>query len=125
MSLRLHAATATFPCARVRFGSRVLLALIFVSTPWQQAFAGCRAGFVERAADNADKVCVTPQSRARVQAENARTAMLWGAGSFGARTCALGNVWREAFAGDLICVPAQVRALVKHENETAAEREAP
>lgn len=125
MSLRLHTVTAIFPCVRVRCGSPVLLALMLAMTPWQQAFAGCRAGFVERAADNADKVCVTPQRRARVQTENARAAMLWGAGSFGARTCALGNVWREAFPGDLICVPAQVRALIKNENETAAEREAP
>lgn len=106
-------------CLQTRSGrsavtARVIALMVAVASV--EAFAACGAGHVERGAGHEDRVCVPPAKRQLVMAENARAAMLWGAGSYGARTCALGNVWREAFAGDLICVSAQRREEVRQEN---------
>src|SRR6185295_7964242 len=85
--------------------------------------ANCKAGFVPRAAAGADTVCVTPASKARVAAENARAPLLWLSGPFGLKTCAQGFVWREAFIGDLICVTPLIRTAVRLKNDTAADRQ--
>jgi len=80
--------------------------------------APCKQGFVWRAARRNDFVCVTPQSRTRVAAEN-RSA-IWrvqpGGGAYGPNTCLAGYVWREAFSGDTVCVAPAVRTLVREEN---------
>lgn len=89
------------------------------------ALARCKPGYVERNAGLSDNVCVIPESRERAQQENARTLMLWGAGTYGPRTCAMGFVWREAFVGDLVCVRENIRTLVKQENQLAASRVEP
>ena len=96
--------------------------LIQVAHP---ALAKCKPGYVERHAGHSDQVCVSPESRKRAQKENARTVMLWGAGSYGPRTCAMGVVWREAFEGDLVCVREDIRTLVEQENQLAASRAEP
>lgn len=111
----------------IRLGKRsatafLCIALFLAAHP---AFARCKPGYVERHAGHSDRVCVSPQSRERAQKENARTAMLWGAGSYGPRTCAMGFVWREAFVGDLVCVREDIRTLVKQENQLAASRAEP
>src|SRR5438132_8305357 len=71
-------------------------------SPWSEpayylpyGAATCKIGFVWRAADPNDKVCVIPSSRSRAAADNARGA---------SAACAPGYAWREAFAGDHVCV---------------------
>jgi hypothetical protein len=51
-----------------------------------------------------------------VAAENARAALLWVPGAFGAKTCAIGFVWRQATETDLICVTPEVRSATLAEN---------
>lgn len=90
------------------------------------AVAGdCKQGFVPRAATPGDKVCVTPASRARVAAENARAPLLWTPGSFGPKTCAQGYVWRLTAPTDLICVRLNIRSDVAQENSLAAQNRQP
>ena len=86
--------------------------------------APCKQGFVWRAARPNDAVCVEPQSRARVAAEN-RSAIFRvqpGGGAYGPNTCLAGYVWREAFSGDTVCVTPAVRTLVREENRMQAMR---
>lgn len=104
----LHTSFAVL--VRIALSASVLLALAL------PAQAACKPGFVAREAGPGDRICVTPGSKARAAAENARTPMLWGPGSYGPRTCALGNVWREAFDGDQTCTTAAIRAHVQQEN---------
>lgn len=108
----------------IRLGKRsataiLCIGLIQVAHP---ALAKCKPGYVERHAGHSDQVCVSPESRERAQKENARAVMLWGAGSYGPRTCAMGFVWREAFVGDLVCVREDIRTLVEQENQLAKSR---
>ena len=79
--------------------------------------APCPAGLVVRQAAPGDLVCVTPESRRRVAAENARAPLLWVAGPFGPKTCAIGYVWREAFSTDVTCVTTDVRTATLQENK--------
>jgi hypothetical protein len=107
-------------------GRWIVLLLGLVALPLRGAAAPpptCKVGFVLREARSGDYVCVTPASRARVAAENARAPLLWVSGPYGHKTCANGFVWREAFVGDFTCVTAAVRALVQAENATAADRQ--
>jgi len=83
----------------------------------------CKEGFVWREASTDDQVCVTPESRERVRAENqSASARVDPNGAYGPNTCLAGFVWREALAGDLVCVTPEVRALVRQENAEAANR---
>jgi hypothetical protein len=84
----------------------------------------CKGGYVWRVARPADLVCVTPDSRARVAAENQTRAsrVQPGGGAYGPNTCKPGFVWREAYVGDGVCVTPQIRALVFEENRLAASR---
>ncbi len=78
--------------------------------------APCPAGLVIRQAAPGDLVCVTPESKRRVAAENARAALLWVPGTLGLKTCATGYVWRQGFTSDLTCVTPDVRAATLTEN---------
>lgn len=83
----------------------------------------CKPGFVWRVANASDLVCVTPESRQRVAAENASAASrVDPRGAYGPASCVSGFVWREAFAGDTVCVTPEVRSLVRDENRLAASR---
>lgn len=62
-----------------------------------------------------DTVCVMPDSRSRIAAENARAPLLWIPGPFGPKTCANGYVWREATLRDFTCVTPSIRTLVQGE----------
>lgn len=87
------------------------------------AASGCQPGFVPRLAGADDTVCVTPESRDRVAAENAAASTRRDpAGAYGPATCLPGFVWREAFPGDTVCVVPEVRAAVRTENGLAASR---
>lgn len=70
-----------------------------------------------RQADPGDLVCVTPDSRRRAAADNARAPLLWVPGPFGPKTCAQGFVWRLAFASDQTCVTPDVRTATSQENK--------
>jgi hypothetical protein len=101
-----------------RCGNRSILVaaitLIFALRPVNAA--PCPAGLVIREASPGDLVCVTPDSKRRAAAENARAPLLWVAGPFGPKTCATGYVWRQAFTSDLTCVTTDVRSATLLEN---------
>ena len=103
--------------AHRRGGWRALMASAMLSVwPGLVTPAPCPTGTMVRVAVPSDVVCVTPESRRRVAAENARAPLLWVAGPFGPKTCASGYVWREAFASDFTCVTPDVRAATLQEN---------
>jgi hypothetical protein len=77
--------------------------------------ATCPAPMAPRRALPDDSVCVMPDSRERIAAENARAALLWIPGPFGPKTCANGYVWREATPRDFTCVTPGIRTLVASE----------
>lgn len=83
----------------------------------------CKSGYVWREAGPDDRVCVPPESRTRVAAEN-RVAFQRRdpEGAYGADSCMSGYVWREAFNGDVVCVTPDVRQLVREENRVGASR---
>jgi hypothetical protein len=98
-------------------GLATLLGLFMVESSFATAHAEpCPPGLIVREAAPGDLVCVTPNSRQRAAADNARAALLWVPGSFGPKTCAQGYVWREAFAGDFTCVTPNVRTETAQEN---------
>ena len=82
----------------------------------------CLSGYVWREINPSDRVCVTPESRAQAQADNAAAASRREAGAFGPNTCKQGFVWREAFAGDLVCVTPDVRTQTANDNAAASSR---
>lgn len=79
----------------------------------------CKQGFVWREAVPSDHVCITPQMRNQVRADNASAAARRLAG---ADSCQQGFVWREAVPTDHVCVTPQTRAAVADDNRHAAER---
>lgn len=65
----------------------------------------CVAPYVWRLAVPSDHVCVTKESRNRVELENQRAPeRRAGGGRYGPDSCLTGYVWREAFDGDTVCV---------------------
>lgn len=87
------------------------------------AATGCKPPFVHRKARPTDEVCVTRDSHATVQGENATAPARWDPnGAYGPYTCVAGFVWREAFDGDVVCVTPERRGEVKEENRLAPTR---
>ncbi len=84
----------------------------------------CRNGYVWREAYPGDRVCVTPQQRARARADNGQADVRRSAsgGAYGADTCRQGYVWREAYAGDHVCVLPAERRRARWDNGHAEER---
>lgn len=97
----------------------------------------CAPGFVWREAFADDHVCVSPQRRDAVTADNAKDSgrgeicavnevqanegLPWC--SFGGpRYCRQGFVWREARPEDAVCVTPAERDVVRQENATANQR---
>ncbi len=67
-----------------------------------------------RDSDIFDYVCVTPETRSQVAADNAAAVSRWVEGDYGPHTCVTGYVWRMAYDGDQVCVtPAQRSQLVR------------
>jgi hypothetical protein len=86
---------------------------------------GCFPPYVWRLAVPSDHICVTEDSRKRVELENQRAAErreASGVGPYGADTCLVGYVWREAFKGDTVCVLPSRRDEVRNENALAPQR---
>jgi hypothetical protein len=82
---------------------------------------------VWREARPGDKVCVTPEVRARTADENRRalTTRSPTGGAYGRDTCRQGFVWREAYPGDVVCVTPASRDAAADDNRRAAERVVP
>jgi len=100
-----------------RYGWQLGLAIALCGIwPSPVLAAPCPTGMVVRAASPGDNVCVTPESRRRAAADNARAPLLWVAGPFGAKTCASGYVWRQAFESDTTCVTPAERSATLQEN---------
>ena len=79
----------------------------------------CAAGYVWRAADDQDYVCVTPDVRAQTLADDADQDKRHRPGSKG---CAGGYVRRDAFPHDEACVTAAVRNQARSDNAAAPKR---
>jgi hypothetical protein len=99
-----------------RCAKMLLAAGLFALCPLPLSAAPCPAGLVVREAAPGDLVCVSPESKRRAAADNARAPLLWVAGPFGVKTCANGYVWRQAFASDVTCVTPEVRNATLQEN---------
>jgi hypothetical protein len=82
----------------------------------------CKSGFVWREASPTDHVCVTPDVRQQVMADNAQASSRWIPGPYGPHTCISGYVWREAFPGDDVCVLPGQRDQAAYDNSQASTR---
>lgn len=87
----------------------------------------CVRGYVWRQARPGDRICVTPDTQARIYAENKAAADNRSptGGAYGANTCKNGFVWREAFQGDDVCVTPEARELTAQDNSLAVQRIVP
>lgn len=79
----------------------------------------CANGYVWRAADDLDYVCVTADVRAQAQTDNAAAP---GRRKPGSDDCVEGYVWRLAFPGDHVCVSPQNQAQAQEDNAQALRR---
>jgi hypothetical protein len=79
----------------------------------------CVHGYVWRAADDLDYVCVSPSVKGQAQVDNGAAAQRHLRGS---RTCVSGFVWRSAFPGDYVCVFPSVRAQAAQDNANTGTR---
>ncbi len=80
----------------------------------------CTQGYVWREAFGGDTVCVLPETRDAVRADNAATSDR--IDSARAPNCLTGFVWREAKPGDIVCVTPRMREQVRADNAAAASR---
>jgi hypothetical protein len=84
---------------------------------WQEyGPLGCATGYVWRAADQSDYVCVLPATRDQTAADNAAAASRHKEDS---RDCKKGYVWRNAFPGDDVCVTEAARDQAQTDNAAA------
>jgi hypothetical protein len=84
----------------------------------------CKPGFVWREAVPGDQVCVTPQVRDQVRADNAAAPSRRepNGGPYGPATCKQGFVWRESRPSDLACVPPPSRDQARSDNSNGVAR---
>jgi hypothetical protein len=88
----------------------------------------CLQGYVWREAFDGDTICVTPDRRAQILADNAAAAARRSptGGAYGPDTCLPGFVWRVARPEDLVCVSPEERDRIAAENaQPNAHRAAP
>jgi hypothetical protein len=78
----------------------------------------CKTGFVLRGAYAGDKVCVTPQTRQLVAADNKAAPQRQTATG----RCLTGYVWRQANPQDHVCVTAQTRSQTAQDNAQESMR---
>jgi hypothetical protein len=83
----------------------------------------CIQGFVWRAAQPGDAVCVTPATRDQAASDDAAAASRVDPnGAYGPNSCKQGFVWRNAWDGDAVCVTPATRDQTASDNATAASR---
>jgi hypothetical protein len=80
----------------------------------------CQQGYVWREACPGDHVCVTPETRAQVAADNAAAASR--RVSANSDRCVEGYVWRGAQPEDHVCVTPETRKQTEEDNRLAASR---
>jgi hypothetical protein len=80
----------------------------------------CQQGYVWREACPGDHVCVTPETRAQVAADNAAAASR--TVSANSDRCVEGYVWRTARPEDRTCVTPETRKQTEEDNRLAASR---
>jgi hypothetical protein len=91
----------------------------------------CIQGYVWRVSRPDDLVCVTPETRALVEEDNALAeerkdpACATGDCEFGPDQCLSGYVWRVITPDDLVCVTPEMRDQVADDNAHAEERKDP
>ena len=78
----------------------------------------CKSGYVWRAADASDYVCVPSATRAATLTENRQAASRRGAGD----VCLSPYVWREAYATDHVCVTTVSRSRAQQDDAQAGRR---
>jgi len=100
--------------------SLAVLAISTGSAPVAAQSGVCLQGYVPRLANPQDRVCVTPQTRAQVVADNESALPRRAPGKNDA--CVTGYVWREANAQDHICVTPQTREQTQLDNASASSR---
>ena len=86
--------------------------------PLVQAQSVCQQGYVWREAYPGDHVCVTPETRAQVAADNAAAASR--RVSPNSDICIKGYVWRNARPEDHVCVTPQIRKQTDEEKRRAS-----
>jgi M6 family metalloprotease-like protein len=104
-------------------------ATVRIATTRQITFSGrqdneygphtCSVGYVWRAADDLDYVCVTAAIRDQTRADNAAATSRHKQGS---DECIEGYVWRGAFPGDRVCVAPQSQLQAQQDNSQALRR---
>jgi hypothetical protein len=82
----------------------------------------CKGDYVWRLINSSDKVCVSPASKAQVDADNAEAPNRLYTSAYGPDTCIVGYVWRNAFPGDHVCVTSNVLVQTAQDNAAAASR---
>jgi hypothetical protein len=85
----------------------------------------CLKGYVWREASPTDQVCVTPETRSQVAADNAAAVSRWVDGDYGPHTCVAGYVWRKAYEGDQVCATPAQREQAALDNDQAQSRTNP
>jgi len=85
----------------------------------------CRPGYVRRKAFRGDGICVAPETRRQVIADNRREASRRQPGAYGPDTCRQGFVWREASPTDHVCVTPQTRSQTAYDNSHSFEHSEP
>jgi len=78
----------------------------------------CKPGFVWRQANAQDHVCVTPQMRTQIMADNKMSPLHTAANGM----CVRGYVWRQANAQDHVCVVPQTHTATAADNAASPSR---
>jgi hypothetical protein len=92
------------------------------SAPTRGVSGTCKDDYVWRLINASDKVCISPASKAQVDADNAEAANRLFTSAYGPDTCIEGYTWRNAFPGDHVCVTSNVMLQAAQDNAVAASR---
>ena len=103
------------------------LLLVTVLIPAYLMAQECKQGYVWREARSGDRVCVTPEVRARTSEDNRQAASRRSPTNrqYGPDTCRDGYVWRGAWENDHVCVSPDVRDQAQRDNAAMVSRRAP
>lgn len=92
------------------------------SAPTSGASGTCKDNYVWRLINPADKVCVSPSSKAQADTDNADAPNRLYTSAYGPDTCIEGYSWRNAFPDDHVCVTSNVIVQTAQDNAAAASR---
>src|ERR1700676_81490 len=106
--------------ARLVIGLAIGLAPFAAVVPSAAQSDTCIEGHVPRLTNPQDHVCVTPQTRAEVIADNQAASRRRAQGQGDA--CVTGYVWRQANFQDHVCVTEPVRQQTLEDNKLATSR---